>query len=128
LFINRSQKVSCLWLALVSTLLAGTLAASQIQPVKAQTDVILWIVTTNDPGPGYYGGYWDVVTLLQDEFEKIGIDLRWENSYDSFTWEDVVWDDTWNQNGTVDDDDTTHTYGVDGWDLAIFEWWMNPTR
>ena len=127
MFINRSQKASCLWLALVLTLLAGTLAASQIQPVKAQTDVILWIVTTNDPGPGYYGGYWDVVTLLQDEFEKIGIDLRWENSYDSFTWEDVVWDDTWNQNGTVDDDDTTHTYGVDGWDLAIFEWWENPT-
>ncbi len=109
LFIKRSHKVFCLWFALVSMLLAGTLAAIQIHPVKAQTDVILWIVTTNVPGPGYYGGYWDIVTLLQTEFEKIGIDLRWENSYDPFVWEDVVWDDpTWSRNGTYDGDPSSH--------------------
>ncbi len=108
-------------------LLAGVLAAGQIQPVKAQTDVILWIVTTNDPGPGYYGGYHDIVSLLQTEFAKIGIDLRWEASYDAFTWEDVVWDITWDRNGTHDGDPSSHQYGVDGWDLAIFEWWENPT-
>lgn len=128
LFTNRSRKVSCLWLALVSILLAGTLAATQIQPVKASPDIILWIPTTNDPGPGYYGGYHDVVALLKDEFIKIGIDLRHEGSYDSFAWEDIVWDwPTWQYNGTHDGDPASHAYGVDGWDLAIFEWWMNPT-
>jgi ABC-type transport system substrate-binding protein len=109
-------------------LLASVLAAGQIQPVKAQTPIILWIPTTNDPGPGYYGGYHDVVALLQIEFAKIGIDLRWDSSYDLFMWEDIVWDDpTWGRNGTYDGDFSSHQYGVDGWDLAIFEWWMNPT-
>jgi len=123
-------RLMCRSTALISLLLVGVFAAgliAPIAPVKAPTDVILWLVSTNDPGPGYYGGYHDIVPLLQTEFEKIGIDLRWENSYDAFTWEDVVWDITWDRNGTYDGDPSSHTYGEDGWDLALFEWWENPT-
>jgi len=108
---------------LVSVFVTGAI----ISPVKAQQDIILWIVTTTDTGPGYYGGYHDIVRLLQLSFKEIGIDLRWQQ-YEPYTWEKVIWEEpTWKRNGSHDGDPRTHKLNTDGWDLTLFEWWVNPS-
>jgi len=118
----------CLSVTLISMLLVSVFVTSVVvSPVKAQTDIILWIVTSSTEGPGYYGGYHDIVASLQTSFREIGIDLRWQD-YEPYTWEKVVWEEpTWWRNGSYDGDPRTHKLNTDGWDLTIFEWWVNPT-
>jgi len=117
----------CLSITLISMLLVSVfVTGAMVSPVKAQAPIIMWIVTTTQPGPGYYGGYHDIVKLLQIEFAKIGIDLKWAQ-YDIYTWEKEIWEEpTWDQNGTCWGDPNTHSIGKDGWDFTIFEWWLNP--
>jgi ABC-type transport system substrate-binding protein len=115
--------VTLISMLLVSVFVAGAM----VSPVKAPANIIMWIVTTTNPGPGYYGGYHDIVALLQTEFAKIGITLKWAQ-YSPDTWEAEIWEaPTWNKNGTAYGDPNTHSIGKDGWDFTIFEWWVNPS-
>jgi ABC-type transport system substrate-binding protein len=83
------------------------------------------MVLNEDPGPGYYGGYHNIAAKIVTEFAKIGITVN-RVYYDAGDWESIIWGDEWNRTGDYDGDGV-HEMGVDGWDLTIFEWWLNPS-
>jgi len=127
LTISVSKKtLKCLSTTLISLLLVSAFAAGEIVSVKAQAPtIVLWLVTTTENEPGYYGGYHDVWMRIIPKLKDIlNIEVKWVQ-YKDFDWEDVVWDYGWNRTGDWDGNGI-HDYKVDGWDLTMFEWWMNP--
>lgn len=111
--------------SLAAMLLVSAFSTGLISPAKAPTPITLWMVLNSDPGPGYYGGYHNIAAKIVTEFAKIGITVN-RVYYDAGDWESIVWGDQWNRTGDYDGDGV-HTLGIDGWDLTIFEWWLNPS-
>jgi ABC-type transport system substrate-binding protein len=111
--------------ALISVLLVSAFSTGLIFPAKAPTPITLWMILNDDPGPGYYGGYHNIAAKLVTEFAKIGVTVE-RVYYDAGDWESIIWGDQWNRTGDYDGDGV-HELGVDGWDLTIFEWWLNPS-
>ncbi len=87
----------------------------------------MWAIAVIDHHYYVFCPQHDILSLIQAELTKIGIDLR-VAVYEVWMWEDIVWDEpTWGRNGTYDGDPSTHQYGVDGWDFFIYPWRQNPT-
>jgi len=109
-------------------MLFSSFAAVPIVMVRAPVSepIIMWAVVNNDPYDGYYGGYWDAMTAIQASLKDIGIDMRIVY-YDAYTWWDIVWNSYWNVPGDADGHPETYTYCVDGWDISIDGWRLNPT-
>ena len=113
---------------LICLIMLTSFAAGAIVTVRGPVPepIIMWAVVTTNPFFGFYGGYHDVLYLIQDELENIGVDLRIQ-MYDDFTWYDIVWDEKWNVSGDADGNPGTYTYGVDGWDFFVGDWTPWPT-
>jgi ABC-type transport system substrate-binding protein len=73
---------------------------------------------TNDPYWGYYGGYWDIWDLIKIELAKINITLTIEKNTDPYVWWEKVWGSGWNHTG--------YETAIPGWDVTMFEWWLQP--
>jgi len=103
-------------------MLISTIAGSGvvIVPTKAEPafpwePLVLYATKTSDPYWGYYGGYHDIWEVIKANLTKIGITLDTSQVFDPYAWWYRVWDRGW---------DKTHQNG--GWDLTMFEWWLQP--
>ncbi len=112
--------------ALISVFLAGGLVTGlNIPSAKAQyPSVTLYMVVNNTYGPGYYGGYVPIRDLIKTSLlDVLNINVEIV-PYDSVQWESIIWTlPKCYQNGSAGRGE-----GKDGWDLTIFEWWVNPSN
>jgi len=96
-----------------------------VAPAKAvYPPITLYLVGNTAPGPGYYGGYVPICDLIKTSLKNIlNIDVQIVR-YDTATWESIIW--------TLPNVYHNGSYGrgggKDGWDLTIFEWWVNPNN
>jgi ABC-type transport system substrate-binding protein len=113
-FQNTSKYIS---LTMIALMLISSFAAISVVTVQASPhdwSITLHATITNNPYWGYYGGYHDIWQAIKTELTKIGINLQIDYHTD-FVWYDQVWtDDKWNQPAPT------------GWDMTIFEWWLQP--
>jgi ABC-type transport system substrate-binding protein len=82
------------------------------------------MVVNNTSGPGYYGGYLPIREAIKTSLlEVLNINVVIV-PYDSATWESIIWTlPKCYQNGSAG-----RGGGKDGWDMTIFEWWVNPSN
>jgi ABC-type transport system substrate-binding protein len=117
---------TCLSLALISVFLASAFVTGlNVLPAKAPyPSITLYMVVNNTSGPGYYGGYVPVRDLIKTSLlNTLNIDVQIV-PYDPVAWESIIWTlPKCYQNGSAG-----RGGGKDGWDLTIFEWWVNPNN
>jgi ABC-type transport system substrate-binding protein len=96
-----------------------------VLPAKAPfPSITLYMVVSSETGPGYYGGYAPIRTLIKNSLlEVLNINVEIV-PYDPYTWESIIWYlPTVYQNGSYPPGN-----GKAGWDMTIFEWWVNPSN
>jgi len=113
-FQNTSKYIS---LTLIALMLISSFVAISVVTVQGSPhpwNITLHATITNNPYYGYYGGYHDIWQAIKTELAEIGITLQIDYHTD-FVWYDHVWTDYhWNDSAP------------DGWDMTLFEWWLQP--
>jgi ABC-type transport system substrate-binding protein len=105
---------------LVCLMLSCILSGTSRTTLKAEPSYFtIEACVTNDPYWGYYGGYHDIWNLIQIELAKINITLTIEYNTDPYIWWEKVWGTGWNHTGD-------ETGANAGWDVTMFEWWLQP--
>lgn len=106
-------------------LVSAFLMGFSVLPAKAPfPSITLYMVVSNETGPGYYGGYAPLRTLIKNSLlDVLNINVEIV-PYDPYTWESIIWYlPTCYQTG-----DHPPGNGKAGWDMTIFEWWVNPSN
>jgi ABC-type transport system substrate-binding protein len=96
-----------------------------VLPAKAPyPSITLYMVANTANGPGYYGGYVPIRDAIKTHLlDVLNIDMQIV-TYDPTAWESIIWAlPKCYQNGSAG-----RGGGKDGWDLSIFEWWVNPNN
>lgn len=116
--LNSTRRSEYFSMMLICLLLAGAILAGSTIPVEAPATepITLKIVTTQNPGPGYYGAYYPIIQAIIPELAKINITLEWQTIPNEYNWYYFIWEDNWNKTGSQG-----------GWDFTTCEWWLNPT-
>ena len=116
--LNSTRRSEWLSITLICLLLVGAALAGYTIPVEAPATepITLKIVTTQNPGPGYYGAYYPIIQAIIPELAKINITLEWQTIPNEYNWYYFIWEDP-----------SLPTGAEGGWDFTTCEWWLNPT-
>jgi ABC-type transport system substrate-binding protein len=119
-------RLTCRSVALISVFLVSAFVTGlNVQPAKAPyPSITLYMVVNNSYGPGYYGGYVPIRDLIQTSLHDVLNINVVIVPYDEVQWESIIWTlPKCYQNGSAG-----RGGGKDGWDMTIFEWWVNPNN
>jgi ABC-type transport system substrate-binding protein len=101
-------------------MLASAFAGSKLITVETASSPYFSIeaTITDNPYWGPFGGYHDIWDLIQIELDKINITLTIEKN-GVYIWWNKVFGFGWNHTGY-------ETGANAGWDVTMFEWWLQP--